>query len=108
MSTISLRDHNELAFICTDDTILIHTDRDRACQRVRDLESTFERHNILRRADKDETAQDSITAIACHLANEPARVEPDLAKLCELGIFDLALHKQSSPHAMSALLGVAR
>ena len=50
-------DHNELAMICTDDTIVIHTDENRARKRLFDPESSFERHNIPRRAGKKDCAR---------------------------------------------------
>ena len=102
------RVHDELALIATDDTILIHTDRAQGLKRVEELEAIFELYAIPQRVDKDETVEDQVTAIGCHLANDPARVEPALDKLVQVlcAIFDLGRTRRASPLGIAALLGV--
>ena len=102
------RCHDELALIATDDTILIHTDRSQGLKRVEELESIFNLYGIPQRVDKDVTVEDNVTAIGCHLANDPARVEPALDKLSQVlcAIFDLNRTRKASPLGIAALLGV--
>ena len=103
-------DHSELALICTDDTILIHHSKPQALQRLKALEESFVEHGIPRRADKDETAQDELIGIGCHLVNSPARVQPALTKLVALlkAIFELVMVRRASPHCIAAIIGVAQ
>ena len=100
--------HDELALIATDDTILIHTDREQGLRRVKELEAIFKTYGIPQRVDKDETVEDHVTAIGCHLANDPARIEPALEKLGNVlrAIFDLNRTRRASPLGIAALLGV--
>ena len=60
--------------------------------------------------DKDETAQDEIVSIGCHMANFPARVEPALDKLVLLfkGVFELCESRRASPLGIAAMIGVAQ
>ena len=68
----------------------------------------FKLYGIPQRVDKDETVEDHVTAIGCHLANHPARVEPALEKLGNVlrAIFDLNHTRRASPLGIAALLGV--
>ena len=96
--------------MCTDDTIFLHTCPSQAERRLHALDESFADKGIPRRADKDENIQDSITALGCHVANSPIRVEPALDKLINYcaGTIDLVLRRRGSPVAVNALLGVAQ
>ena len=100
--------HNELALIATDDTILIHTDRDEGLKRIDELEGIFKLYGIPQRVDKDETVENQVTAIGCFLTNDPPRIEPALDKLANVlcAIFDLHRTRKASPLGLAALLGV--
>ena len=100
--------HDELALIATDDTILVHTNRDQGLRRVEELEDIFKLYGIPQRVDKDETVESEVTAIGCFLANDPPRIEPALEKLGNVlsAIFDLHRTRRASPLSLAALLGV--
>ena len=65
--------HDEIALIATDDTILINTNREQGLKRVKELEGIFKLYGIPQRVDKDETVEEQVTAIGCHLANDRPR-----------------------------------
>ena len=82
-------DSSEIASVCTDDTVFMHTCAEQGRLRLCALDLSFADKGIPRRVDKDESLKDSITALGCHVANYPVRVEPALDKLINFLRVDL-------------------
>ena len=102
--------HEEFALVCTDDTILFHTDRSLGIKRLQQLDDSFDVLGIPRQANKDVNVETSITGLGCELSNSPPKVEPAWARLGHLlaGVFELAETRKASPLGVAAALGVAQ
>ena len=101
---------DEMAVVCTDDTIFIHTDSEQALKRLDAFDSAFDLFGVPRNRDKDVTLASSIKGLGCELSAQPPRVDPDITKLWPLVCASTALASgvHASPLGVHDALGVAQ
>ena len=75
---------DEVATVCTDDTIMFHTDPMLGKSRLDAFDDALQFHGVPRRKDKDITLADELTALGCLVTTGPPSVDPDPAKLWPL------------------------
>ena len=99
---------DEVCFVATDDTVLIHKNKERGVSTLTDLDAAFEQCGVPRNSRKDASVASSVTALGCDLSNGPAKVEPNSAKLASVTCrtLDLLHNGHASPKAFHALLGI--
>ncbi len=103
-------DQRELAFIATDDFLLIHRDPDLGRRTLSKLEAEMERAGVPRNKDKDIILEREIVGLGCELSCRPALCTPaagNLRKLA-LGLLVFFGRPTASPKSVSALLGLAQ
>lgn len=100
--------HDEVCFVATDDTVLVHTDARKGRDTLANLDRAFESHGILRNASKDISLAPELTALGCDLSNNPVKAEPNSEKMgqCICRTLDLLHRTHASPRAVHGLLGV--
>lgn len=100
--------HDEVCFVATDDTVLVHKDKNKGARTLDRLDSAFHEHGIPRNIAKDVSLQPAVTALGCDLSSEPAVAEPAAARLtaaiCKT--LDVLHERRASPRALHSLLGV--
>ncbi|CAE7867460.1 unnamed protein product, partial [Symbiodinium sp. KB8] len=100
--------HDEVCFVATDDTVLVHTDARKGRDTLANLDRAFESHGIPRNASKDISLAPELTALGCDLSNNPVKAEPNSEKMgqCICRTLDLLHRTHASPRAVHGLLGV--
>ncbi|CAE7547923.1 unnamed protein product [Symbiodinium natans] len=100
--------YDEVCFVATDDTILMHKTLGQGSDTLSKLDKAFDERGIIRNTSKDVTLQESVTALGCDLSNDPATAEPSLDKILRTVARTLdVLHRgKASPRALHSLLGV--
>ena len=101
--------YDEVCFVATDDTILMHKTLGQGSHTLSKLDKGFSTSaEIIRNTSKDVTLQESVTALGCDLSNDPAIAEPSLDKILRTVARTLdVLHRgEASPRALHSLLGV--
>eukprot|EP00439_Symbiodinium_sp_Y106_P070151 s430_g12.t1 len=100
--------YDEVCFVATDDTILMHKTLGQGSHTLSKLDKAFDERGIIRNTSKDVTLQESVTALGCDLSNDPAIAEPSLDKILRTVARTLdVLHRgEASPRALHSLLGV--
>ena len=98
----------ELVFVATDDTVLVHRDCKLGMQTLSNLDAAFLDNGIPRNVKKDVTLASSITALGCDLCASPPVAEPGIARLCQVvgRTLDLLHNPNASPRGVLRLLGV--
>ena len=99
---------DEVCFVATDDTVLIHKNREKGVSTLSDLDAAFEHCGVPRNSNKDVSLASCVTALGCELSNGPAKVEPSSAKLASVicRTLDVLHNGHASPKAFHALLGI--
>ena len=99
---------DEVCFVATDDTILVHKYAEQGRRTLDSLDAAFARNGISKNHEKDVSLQSHLTALGCDLSNRPALVEPSSAKMAETvrRAIDLLITGQASPRALNAHIGV--
>ncbi|CAE7209507.1 unnamed protein product [Symbiodinium sp. CCMP2592] len=100
--------HDEVCFVATDDTILVHKHAAHGNRTLESLDAAFACNGIPRNHEKDISLQPHVTALGCDLSNHPALVEPNSAKMAETvrRAIDLLVSRQASPRALNAHIGI--
>ena len=103
-------DQSEVAFVATDDILLIHRCRSRAKATLDKLGAVMIDHGMPGNVDKNVDMESSIVGLGCELSSSPALCEPARDKLRKLacGYLDLLLHPVGSPRAVNAALGLSQ
>ena len=99
---------DEVCFVATDDTVLVHTNKERGALTLARLDAAFQACGVPRNVNKDVSVAQEVTALGCDLTNGPVMAQPSRPKIaaCVCRTLDL-LHKgRSSPKGFHALLGV--
>ncbi|CAE7542598.1 unnamed protein product [Symbiodinium natans] len=63
---------DELCFVATDDTVLLHTSKTRGQRTLANLDAAFAEHGVPRNVAKDVSLANEITALGCDLSSTPA------------------------------------
>ena len=100
--------HDEVCFVATDDTELVHKDPAHAAKRLEKLDKAFEEKHVPRNPAKDVSLAQSLTALGCDLSSQPAVAQPNRKKLfaCICHTIDLLSHGKASPLGLSSNLAV--
>jgi len=100
---------DEVVTIATDDAVFVHPSKLSASERLDKFDAAMSEAGVIRNPAKDESAVLETVALGCHLANDPAWVEPDLGKLIRLllGIVAFSSATTTSARTVGALLGSA-
>ncbi|CAE7861257.1 unnamed protein product, partial [Symbiodinium sp. KB8] len=98
----------ELCMVATDDVVFMHRDKARASETLQKFDSCLEEAGIPRKAVKDVTCADEITALGCDIHSRPHVAEPSKPKLvtCVSALLDVLGQKRASPRAVNGLLGL--
>ena len=100
--------HDEVCFVATDDTVLIHKDVRKGAKTLEKLDAAFLEHGIPRNIEKDVTLERTVTALGCDLSSTPAVAEPAISRLAATicKTLDLLRVGRASPRALHSVLGV--
>jgi len=103
-------DQQEVAMVCTDDTIFVHRCARRGKERLTKYDAAATKAGIILNRAKDVTLQDRMTALGCDACSKPPSVGPAAAKLRSVlsGAMDLVVGRRCSPAAFQAWLGSAQ
>lgn len=98
----------ELCMVATDDVVFMHRDKARASETLQKFDSCLEEAGIPRKAVKDVTCADEVTALGCDIHSRPHVAEPSKPKLvtCVSALLDVLGQKRASPRAVNGLLGI--
>ena len=98
----------ELCMVATDDVVFMHRDKARASETLQKFDSCLEEAGIPRKAVKDVTCADEVTALGCDIHSRPHVAEPSKPKLvtCVSALLDVLGQKRASPRAVNGLLGL--
>ena len=97
----------ELCMVATDDTVFMHRDKAQAVATLQKFDSCLEEAGIPRKAVKDVTCADEITALGCDIHSVPHVAEPAKPKVvtCISAVLDVLEQKRASPRAVNGLQG---
>ena len=101
---------DELVWIATDDTIMLHRDYEAGMVRLQSFDNALAAAHIPRNVEKDVTLQPSITGLGCRLSASPPLAEPSSSKALSylLGALDLVRRAEAAPEDVNSHLGLAQ